>query len=412
MKISYNRIKSQGKQVEFPSDENATPRIAYGHNGVGRLALFCFADYYVIETWKNGKVNIFDIARAADSAVFPFKITSHKTVLKDGHGTKLTVNITRNAPKTYDISDVVAARFIFDPMFDVLVNGIKVNMFEVNNIYSEQVLQLDGDAADVKLKITIIDTSRAARKLEQNGIAFWIQKRLVGQPDWQYGEYTYLDRRYHIAKRFTIIIQTEDLIGEVKSDWSGFKISEKMNSVYKQLKKVVDDFVKSQMIDIIENVRDSVIQGCSEELRKLDVLDQREISEMLNVVTGSITPRTQEYAAEFTTTAVQAIANVKIAEKGGKLLSQISKLTSDEINKLSDLLSEWSIYDILKIIKEIDSRLITIDSIQKLHTDKTADELHILHPLILDSRWLFGEDFDSPMYTSNVALSTVIKTLF
>lgn len=33
-------------------------------------------------------------------------------------------------------------------------------------------------------------------------------------------------------------------------------------------------------------------------------------------------------------------------------------------------------------------------------------------PLILNSRWLFGAEFDSPMFVSNKTLSTVIKCLF
>ena len=48
----------------------------------------------------------------------------------------------------------------------------------------------------------------------------------------------------------------------------------------------------------------------------------------------------------------------------------------------------------------------------RIFNDKSTDELHTLHPLILDARWLFGAEFDSPMFVSNVALTTVCNHCF
>ena len=53
-----------------------------------------------------------------------------------------------------------------------------------------------------------------------------------------------------------------------------------------------------------------------------------------------------------------------------------------------------------------------IEAIQRIYNEKTTEELHTLHPLILISRWLFGAQFDSPMFVSNSALTTVVKGLF
>lgn len=64
------------------------------------------------------------------------------------------------------------------------------------------------------------------------------------------------------------------------------------------------------------------------------------------------------------------------------------------------------------MLREIDNRIIVIEAIDRLREDPSVDELHQLHPLILESRWLFGAEFDSPMYTANKALTTVIKNLF
>lgn len=48
----------------------------------------------------------------------------------------------------------------------------------------------------------------------------------------------------------------------------------------------------------------------------------------------------------------------------------------------------------------------------RFSTDSTTDELKTLHPLVLQARWLFGPEFDSPLYTSNVSLTTAMSQLF
>ncbi|MBD5103466.1 MAG: hypothetical protein HDT47_01205, partial [Ruminococcaceae bacterium] len=68
--------------------------------------------------------------------------------------------------------------------------------------------------------------------------------------------------------------------------------------------------------------------------------------------------------------------------------------------------------DIATVIGEIDKRIVVIEAIQRIYNDKRTDELHTLHPLILNSKWLFGAQFDSPMFASNSTLTTVIKNLF
>lgn len=75
-------------------------------------------------------------------------------------------------------------------------------------------------------------------------------------------------------------------------------------------------------------------------------------------------------------------------------------------------MSTWDVDDISTVIGEIDKRIIVVEAIQKLYNDKSTEELHTLHPLVLNSRWLFGAQYDSPMFVSNEALSTVVKKLF
>lgn len=64
------------------------------------------------------------------------------------------------------------------------------------------------------------------------------------------------------------------------------------------------------------------------------------------------------------------------------------------------------------MIDEIDRRILVVEAISRVYEKRETDELHTLHPMVLAARWLFGAEFDSPMFVSNRALNTVVKTLF
>jgi hypothetical protein len=82
------------------------------------------------------------------------------------------------------------------------------------------------------------------------------------------------------------------------------------------------------------------------------------------------------------------------------------------VEGLNRLLGEWTIKDALLVLDEIDRRLSIVHAISKLSGDPEVDELHVLHPLVTEARWLFGPEFDSPEYASNSQLHTVVKKLF
>ena len=50
MMLGYNRITHQGRKVVFPPSEEIHSRYAYGRNGIGRHAMLCFADEYIVST--------------------------------------------------------------------------------------------------------------------------------------------------------------------------------------------------------------------------------------------------------------------------------------------------------------------------------------------------------------------------
>ena len=89
MVIAYNRVAHQGEYIEYISSKGKAKRLAYGRNGVGRHAMFCFNDQYQVETWRDGKCNKYLISiDGGDSA---FSVLEHSIFDKAGNGTRLTV---------------------------------------------------------------------------------------------------------------------------------------------------------------------------------------------------------------------------------------------------------------------------------------------------------------------------------
>ena len=403
MTLNYNRQKRQGASVQFPDEGENSKRIAYGRNGVGRHGMFCFANSYKIETWKNGVSNIYDIAISHGNS--PYEIINHTIDTKDGHGTKISAFVDRHLPDANAMTDILSARFMYDPKFVVKINGKNIDLSQHKGvIYEKEFIT----KANAKLMMTIVDSEKTAAKSQQHGIAFWVSGRLVGQPSWTWGKITFLDGRLKVAKRYTIIIKTDDLIDYVLPDWSGFSESANMISHYQSIKVEVDDFIKNVMREQLGEIRLETIKESMDDLEALNIAGQRNISSFIEKITEENPVVSQEYLQA----AVNALISIEKSKKGEELLAKLGEMSTDQLDKLADILSTWNVDDIATVIGEIDKRIVVIEAIQRIYNNKETDELHTLHPLVLNSKWLFGAQYDSPMFVSNSALTTVVKSLF
>ena len=403
MTLNYNRQKRQGASVQFPDEGENSKRIAYGRNGVGRHGMFCFANSYKIETWKNGVSNIYDIAISHGNS--PYEIINHTIDAKDGHGTKISAFVDRHLPDANAMTDILSARFMYDPKFVVKINGKNIDLSQHKGvIYEKEFIT----KANAKLMMTIVDSEKTAAKSQQHGIACWVSGRLVGQPSWTWGKITFLDGRLKVAKRYTIIIKTDDLIDYVLPDWSGFSESANMISHYQSIKVEVDEFIKNVMREQLGEIRLETIKESMDDLEELNIAGQRNISSFIEKITEENPVVSQEYLQA----AVNALISIEKSKKGEELLAKLGEMSTDQLDKLADILSTWNVDDIATVIGEIDKRIVVIEAIQRIYNNKETDELHTLHPLVLNSKWLFGAQYDSPMFVSNSALTTVVKSLF
>lgn len=401
MKLGYNRVKHQGKNVLFPPNVEGK-RLAYGRNGVGRHGLLCFDKEYTVITCSGGKKSTFVITTQDEHQPFVIKEASFDDA--NSFGTKLEVVVTKNLPNPDKILEIISARFLHDPKFKVSINRQTVQLEQHSGLIDTTELKID----NITLIAHFIDSQKSARSTIYQGVAFWQSNRLVGEPSWILGNEVVIDGRTKFAKRYTVVIQTDDLAEYIYEDWTGFKKIETMDKVYKEVISYVNKMFSEIAKDSIEETKEQIKSDFRSELSQLTPLAKYEVNEAIESIT--VTHPTAK--PESISLAVEAIINLEKTRTGKELLSKLSALTEDDISGLNRLLENWSVRDALSVLDEIDKRISVIEAIRKLSKDKDVDELHVLHPLVTGARWLFGPEFESAEYSSNRQLQTAVEVVF
>lgn len=403
MKLRYNRMKNQGRYVVFPEGMNGK-RTAFGRNGVGRHGLFCFADDYKVITRKDGKELTFQVKANVEQN--PIAATKEKEEVSDNHGTRLEVYVDRNLPDVQKIREIISARFLHDPQFEIEVNHFKLNLEDLSG--GVEPTEIDVEGTLIHLIAYFIDTTKSSRKSIFQGIAFWQSNRLVGEPNWSLGKNMILDGRTALAKRYTFIIKTEDMAELVKEDWSGFKKDEKVEKVYEAVEKYVDKCIDAVSTATIQTVTENLDPAVKKSLQDVNPLVRKEVEEIIKEIVVS-TPKVKQESVNL---AVKTLVNVEKSKNGKALLEKLANMKPDDLDGLNELLDKWTVGDALEVLNEIDRRLAVIEAIRKLAGDNTTDELHVLHPMIAESRWLFGPEFESSEYIFNRQMKTAASQVF
>jgi hypothetical protein len=403
MKLGYNRVKHQGRRVEFPIGVDGGNRLAYGRNGIGRHAMLCFCDEYTVRTKRDGKASEFGVRLS--SGEHPFVIYSEKTENKTGHGTIIQGSVERNLPDSDEIRETISARFIHDPRFRISVNGQTLTL--ESHPGAEDPVKLSLPTCG-EIEVIILDTMKSARTKQKQGFAFWVHGRLVGEPSWTLGSSTPIDARTTFGRRFTILVRCDCMEGELNPDWSGFRKGEKRKEFF----EVLTDFALTKYKDYsrekVDETKRRVFEDNLSDIRTLSDSGQDEIVRFVETVVE----REPTISSDSLSTAVKAVINLQQTKSGQHLLKTLSSLPSDDIAALDRLLADWSVQDALTVLEEIDRRIATITAIELLSTREDTDELHTLHPLVTDSRWLFGPEFESNEYASNQSIKNAVNKVF
>jgi len=401
MKLGYNRLKHQGKNVIFPKDIDSK-RFAYGRNGIGRHGLLCFNNEYSVLTSAEGIKSEFVITTLDENQPFVIKSNTFKKTKQSG--TRLEVIVKKNLPKADKILEIISARFLHDPKFIVSINKKSVPLEKLSGLMNSKKLSV----GNINLNLHFIDSQKSARSTLYQGIAFWQGGRLVGEPSWILGNEFVLDGRTKYAKRYTVVVETKDLSDYIYGDWTGFKRNEIMNEVYKAVSEYVHEMLSVIASENLEETKEQIKSDFAKDYEFLSPLAKYEVNEAIEGIIISHPTAKQETIS----LVVETIINLEKTRTGKELLFRLSKLTEDDISGLNELLEKWSIRDALSVLDEIDNRISVVEAIRKLSKDKDVDELHVLHPLVTAARWLFGPEFESAEYSSNSQLHTTVEKVF
>lgn len=402
MVIAYNRVAHQGPYIEYDSSRGKIKRLAYGRNGVGRHSMLCFDDQYEIETWRNGICNKYLInVDGGDSA---FSVIKHENFPKEGHGTKLCVQAAKKVPRPKEIMQTLGYRFLFDPEFSVYVNGERIEFQRNLKPLHEKDLTTK---AKHQMKVLVYEIPEGEKATATTGIAFWSNGRLVGDPSWYVGKERVEDARRKFALRHLIVVQANHLIDDVEFDWSKFRNTEAVRDTYAAVIQYVREYRVEYYRGKVSEVRGDAIRR---NLAEIETLSIPAVSDLKDFLAYYLEKRPEVDNDELCI-IVDSLVSVLQARNGVSLLQKLAHMDCEDIDALNDILDEWSISDIQDVLKEIDHRLKVIHAIEELCGESATDELHVLHPLVSQAKWLFGVEFDNLNYTFNRQLTTVMQEL-
>lgn len=408
MKLAYNRQKHQGPYVQFPPGREPKRRRAYGRNGQGRHGLLCFGDSYEVETTRNGDLHRFNVrASSGTEAIHGDLIDAKKAT---GHGTRLAVRVTRRLPNPDRIRDVLASRFLYDPTFTIVVNGKSLALDRLQGLAEKRVIEVQDPEGERKVTLHIFAVEGEARRNKhQSGVAFWIGGRLVGDPGWVVGGVQVLDGRTRLGRRLTFVVRSDDFpFDDVEHDWTRFKQTALVTEVMKAVVEAVQDVLKGLMAAHVQETAEEALTGVRGQLENLAPGQRLEVAEAVEAVatTNPLIPPATIAAV------VSSIIEAKQKTTPQALIERIMQLPEEDQEGLNRLLDEWSVRDALTVLDEIGRRIKVVEVLQKLVDDDGIDEVHVIHPLVTKARWLFGPEYESPIYASNVSLRNAVREVF
>lgn len=404
--LDYNRLTEEGPSAAPPEDLAAFgPRRPYGRNGKGRHAAFRFGDPYLVRTWCDRREITYEVRRGTSA---PFELTlksAREGVAK--HGTEISapgaagVNMTAQ-----EVREAIGTRFLSDPNFKVVVDGTEVSFQDVpsGKLHEMDVVVSDFGTA----RLIVIDTLKADKTTRQHGIAWWIDKRLVGRPGWSDFD---LDGRTSEAKRFQFIVQA-DFLAEAAAtlpDWSGFNTRNPAwlaakDAVFAKIREFLAAFTAERRGETKAAVRDNL----SGTVVRLAPASRDRWNDFVDAVVDTC----PSMSADDVQQVAGILAKLELAESKYGLIQQLHAMKPGDFDELNTLLTNWTVRTAKIALDEVQSRLKLIEELDQKLRDETLSEVGDLQPLFERSLWVFGPEFESLEFTSNRGMSEVIRKIF
>lgn len=301
-------------------------------------------------------------------------------------------------------------RFLTDPHFEVIVNNHTVTFDDIptQNI---ETFPLDIENVGV-VTITVIDTQNSDKTTQQHGIAWQVNRRLVGDCTWKgSGQEHLIDGRKSAAKRYTFIVEADVLKDKeaVLPDWTGFYPS---NEYYQTVFENVQGRIKEHLLDANKAGRAIALQEAKDanksELKKMGFLSRDRWEKFVSSIQEECPSITDDDLVRLST----VLANLENTESKYGLIGQLSDYSPDNLDDLNNLLEKWNIEFAKIVLDEVEYRLQLLEKLRMRVKSDVTDEVQELQPLFKRGLWIFGPEYETIEYTSNEGMTSVIQKLF
>lgn len=411
MKLSYRRIDHQGIYAEKPPKcKNLPDRKAFGRNGKGRHASFCFSKgEFFVETHKAGKRHLFRVFRPPTDDK-PFESEKIEETNTKKNGTRLYAETPVDVSiMPYELRAEIGMRFLSDPTFEVIVDGQKV---EFEHIPEHCKTTADIDVPGVgTIKLLTIDTQESDRSTRLHGIAWQVRGRLVGEASWRnFGDEKFIDGRRTAAKRYSFIVQADclDREGWIFADWTGFNMKE--DGVKKSF-ELVNDAIRNFLLEQTAEEREETFNNIKAKNAPLLKRMGPRNAEIWNTFVN----RVQEECPSLSEKEVESVAGILAKLEASKsqyaLLQKLHSCSPDDLDALNQIMESWTVETAKIVLDELENRLGLIAELESKMLDDKTDELHDLQPIFDRGLWIFGPEFESIEFTSNRTMATVVTKL-
>lgn len=407
--LDYDRRQEQGRFAESPPELSSRPaRPAYGRNGRGRHAAFCFSSPYRVRTWRDGLEVTYEVALGRGESPFEWTLLGERRDVP-GHGTEIAaiasdgVNLSAEEARA-----VVGSRFLIDPSFKVVIDQVEVTFDDIpTGLLQESEVEV-GDLGTAK--VMMIDVLRTDRTTRQHGIAWRVQNRLVGEAKWRSSDYELiLDGRTAEARRFTFIVFADFLGDAVKSDWTDF---DENSTDWRRTERAVQEHIRDRIAHYTrvrrEQDKSTVKEKHAASLQRLAPSSR----DRWNKFVDSAIDNCPSISVSDVDRLAGILANLESSSSKYALLSKLHEMAPGDLDNLHRILEDWTVSIARIALDEIQSRLRLIEELDVKLRDEHADEVRDLQPLFKSSLWIFGPEFESIEFTSNRGMTTVIRELF
>lgn len=403
--LAYDRVAEQGPNAEFPSGVTLPPRPAFGRNGVGRFAAFCFAEVYIVDTWRDGHFVLYHIVKGDR---VPFELRRVNSGPRSGHGTTLSVERARPLPvSASDLRAELGSRFLTDPNFQVSVNGAQVTFSDLpDDRHVAHTLEVP-DHGSVRLSVlTIPESDRTTR---QHGIAWHVNGRLVGDCSWKnFVDPAFIDGRTTVARRFTFVVQADFLAESVRSDWSGFHPDD---VAFDAANSVVCQWIRERLLDETRDRRAETLNRIAAQhetrLRTLTTTSRLRWQTFISKVQEDCPALTDRDLGRL----AGILASMELSEAKYGLVQKLHELQPGDLDQLNEILESWTVDTAKEVLGELELRLKLLEELKQKVFDRNADEVQELQPLFERGLWIFGPQFETIEFTSNLGMTRVIQEL-